>query len=40
MRLVDLLPRGCDVETLDTPKHLTPAGRYPYTPPTRFELDV
>ena len=38
-KLTDLLPRGCDVEAVDTSKHLTPAGHYYYTVPARFKLD-
>ena len=39
-KLTDLLQRGCNVETLETPKHLTPPGCYHHSPPTRFKLDV
>jgi len=35
-----LLQRGRNVETLETPKHLTPPGCHYLSPPTRFELDA
>jgi hypothetical protein len=38
--LTDLLPRGRDVEALDTPKHPTPAGYYDHSPPAHFKFDV
>jgi hypothetical protein len=40
MRFADLLPRGRDVETLDTPKYSTPSGCHHRALPTHFELDV
>jgi len=39
-KLTDLLQRGCNVETPETPKHLTPPGCHYLSPPTHFELDV
>ena len=36
----DLLPRGHNVEILDTPKHCAPTGCQYYSLPTHFELDV
>ena len=36
----DLLPRGRNVETLDTPKYLTPAWCYYQPLSTHFNLDV
>jgi len=36
----DVLPRGCSMETLDAPKHLTPPGCHPLSPTARFKLDV
>jgi len=40
MKPTDLLQRGRNVETLETPKHLTPPGCHYISPPTRFKLDV
>ena len=40
MRFLDLLPRGCNVEAPDAPKHFTPAGCHDRRPPTHFGLDV
>ena len=37
---IDLLPRGCYVETFDAPKHCAPAGCYHHSLPADFELDV
>ena len=39
-KFTDLLPRGRNVETLDTPKHLTSPGCYYRSLPTHFGLDV
>ena len=39
-RFTDLLSRGRDVETLDTPKRRTPAGCHCHSLPARFGLDV
>ena len=40
MKLADLLPRGHNVETLDTPEHRVPTWCYSHPLPARFELDV
>ena len=39
-KLTDLLPRGCIVETLDTPERLAPSGYHRRPPPARFEMGV
>lgn len=39
-RLAEVLPRGRYVETLETPKYLTPPGYHYHSPPTHLELDV
>jgi len=39
-KLIDLLPRGRDVETLDTFKHRAAAGYYYHFIPAHFELDA
>jgi len=36
----DLLQRGCDVETLDTPEHCAPTWCYYRSLPACFNLDV
>jgi len=35
-KLTDLLQGGRNVETLETPKHLTPPGCHYLSPPTHF----
>ena len=34
------LQRGCNVETLDTPKHPAPTGYHHHSSPARFKLDA
>ena len=40
MKLTDLLPRGHNVETFDTPEHSIPTGRDSHPLPAHFELDA
>ena len=40
IQLADLLPRSRNMETVDTPEHLTLAGHHYRSPPTHFGLDV
>ena len=40
MRFTDFLPRGCNVETLDTPKHFTLVRCHYRWVSTRFKLDI
>lgn len=39
-KLADLLPRGCNMETLGTPEHLTLPGCRYHSPPIHFGLDA
>jgi len=40
MKLTDLLPRGHNVETLDTSEYRIPTGCCPHSLPAHFEMDA